>query len=117
MYNRDDNADLMRLPIGRTCFFRLELPAYKSEDVLRDKLLFAIRYCTAIDADIEGAVHNEEEQSEPREEPRRDGSDNGSQHDDHEHQMHDDNNYEDEEEDANNDDGGEEGSHLGSEDE
>jgi hypothetical protein len=38
--------------MGRTCFFRLEVPPYKSEDAFREKLLYAIRYCHAIDADI-----------------------------------------------------------------
>lgn len=44
------------MPIGRTCFFRLEIPSYKNEEVFKDKLLYAIKYCIAIDADIEGAV-------------------------------------------------------------
>ena len=52
----DESADVGKLPVGRTCFFRLEIPAYKSEDSFRDKLLYAIRFCTAIDADIENAV-------------------------------------------------------------
>lgn len=58
---RDEQADTDRLPIGRTCFFRLEIPAYKSEDAFKEKLLYAIRFCTDIDADIEGAVQREEE--------------------------------------------------------
>ena len=52
----DENADTCRLPIGRTCFFRLEIPIYKNEEVFREKLLYSIRHCTAIDADIENAV-------------------------------------------------------------
>ena len=52
----DESADVAKLPVGRTCFFRLEIPAYKSEDAFRDKLIYAIRFCTAIDADIENAV-------------------------------------------------------------
>ena len=57
----DENSEVNKLPVGRTCFFRLEIPPYKNEDQFRDKLIYAITYCTAIDADIEGAVHNEEE--------------------------------------------------------
>jgi hypothetical protein len=39
------------LPISHTCFFSLELPAYSSEAVMRSKLAYAIRNCSAIDAD------------------------------------------------------------------
>lgn len=56
-----DKADVNLLPVGRTCFFRLEVPPYKSEDVFRDKLLYAIRNCTVIDADIEHVVANDNE--------------------------------------------------------
>ena len=48
-----EKADVNLLPVGRTCFFRLEIPPYKSEYVFREKLLYAIRNCTVIDADIE----------------------------------------------------------------
>lgn len=58
----DENGDVAKLPVGRTCFFRLEIPPYKNEDAFREKLLYAIIHCTAIDADIAGAVHNEEDQ-------------------------------------------------------
>ncbi len=52
----DKNADTNKLPIGRTCFFRLELPNYAKEETLRDKLMYAIKNCMLIDADIENAV-------------------------------------------------------------
>lgn len=50
------------LPVGRTCFFRLEVPHYKTEDLFREKLLYAIRNCTVIDADIEHVVANDDEE-------------------------------------------------------
>ena len=50
------------LPVGRTCFFRLEFPHYKSEEVFKEKLLYAIRNCTVIDADIEHVVANDDEE-------------------------------------------------------
>eukprot|EP00736_Rhodelphis_marinus_P011361 Rmarinus@m.18550 len=40
------------LPMSHTCFFSLELPAYKTKDLLRQKLLYAIHQCVAIDADF-----------------------------------------------------------------
>lgn len=39
------------LPVSHTCFFQLELPRYSSARVLREKLLYAITECTAIDTD------------------------------------------------------------------
>jgi hypothetical protein len=39
------------LPISHTCFFRIDLPDYSSEEVLRQRLLYAIQYCGDIDAD------------------------------------------------------------------
>jgi hypothetical protein len=53
--------------MGRTCFFRLEVPLYKTEEAFKEKLLYAIRNCTVIDADIENAVQQEEEQEVQRE--------------------------------------------------
>jgi hypothetical protein len=50
------------LPVGRTCFFRLEVPHYKSEEIFKEKLLYAIRNCTVIDADIEHVVANDDEE-------------------------------------------------------
>ena len=58
---RDESADIGKLPVGRTCFFRLEIPAYKNEDTFREKLMYAIRFCTDIDADIENAVQQEDD--------------------------------------------------------
>ena len=59
---RMEKADVNLLPVGRTCFFRLEVPLYKSEDLFREKLLYAIRNCTVIDADIEHVVANDDEE-------------------------------------------------------
>jgi hypothetical protein len=39
------------LPVAHTCFFTLDLPAYSSKTVMRDKLLYAITHCQAIDLD------------------------------------------------------------------
>jgi len=39
------------LPIGHTCFFSLDLPPYKNTQICREKLLYAITHCIAIDAD------------------------------------------------------------------
>lgn len=49
----DENRSKMDTPFGRTCYFRLELPPYQSESVLRERLLFAITNCTSIDGDYE----------------------------------------------------------------
>jgi len=40
------------LPISHTCFFQLELPRYSSPAVMREKLLYAITNCMAIDGDF-----------------------------------------------------------------
>lgn len=37
------------LPVSHTCFNTLELPSYSSREVLREKLLYAIRNCGATD--------------------------------------------------------------------
>jgi hypothetical protein len=39
------------LPVSHTCFFTIDLPAYTSKDVMREKLLYAITHCQAIDLD------------------------------------------------------------------
>ena len=44
-----------RLPKADTCFFTLHLPAYSSTEVLRERIIYAIRHCTDMDAD---ALHN-----------------------------------------------------------
>ncbi|KAL8272500.1 hypothetical protein Esti_003623 [Eimeria stiedai] len=43
----DDN----RLPTAATCSFRLLMPFYSSTDVMKQRLLYAISNCTAIDLD------------------------------------------------------------------
>ncbi len=37
------------LPVSHTCFNTLEMPLYPTRDVMREKLLFAIRNCGATD--------------------------------------------------------------------
>ena len=39
------------LPVAHTCFFTIDLPPYNSKAVMKDKLLYAITHCTAIDLD------------------------------------------------------------------
>ena len=41
----------MYLPVAHTCFFSLELPAYSSIDVMREKLRYAIFNAVAVDLD------------------------------------------------------------------
>jgi len=41
-----------KLPIAHTCFFSLELPMYSTYKIMRQKLLFAIFNCQAIDIDF-----------------------------------------------------------------
>ncbi|DBA03258.1 TPA: hypothetical protein N0F65_011617 [Lagenidium giganteum] len=41
----------MYLPIANTCFFSIDLPAYSSREVMKDKLVYAITHCQSIDAD------------------------------------------------------------------
>ena len=40
------------LPISHTCFFQLEVPRYTCAEVMREKLLYAITNCMAIDGDL-----------------------------------------------------------------
>lgn len=47
------------LPVSHTCFFSLELPAYTSEDVLREKLRYAIYNCQEIDGDGDSVAANQ----------------------------------------------------------
>jgi len=62
----DENADSKRLPVGRTCFFRLELPPYESIQQMKAKLTYSINHCRAIDADFDRAgAPNEEEDPDP----------------------------------------------------
>jgi len=46
-YKHPDQA----LPRADTCFFNLELPAYSSEDIMREKLLYAINTAITMNAD------------------------------------------------------------------
>jgi len=39
------------LPVAHTCFFSLELPAYSSLEIMKEKLRYASFNCTAIDGD------------------------------------------------------------------
>jgi E3 ubiquitin-protein ligase HERC2 len=41
----------MYLPIAHTCFFSIDLPAYTSREVMKEKLMYAITHCQSIDAD------------------------------------------------------------------
>jgi len=49
MPSQVDNDQI--LPVSHTCFFSLELPRYSSKQVMREKLMYSIVNCTAIDAD------------------------------------------------------------------
>jgi hypothetical protein len=39
------------LPISHTCFFRIDLPDYSSEEILKKRLVYAFSYCGDIDTD------------------------------------------------------------------
>ena len=50
------------LPVSHTCFFTLDLPAYSCKEILKEKLLYAITHCQAIDLDrVAGAEGWEDE--------------------------------------------------------
>eukprot|EP00455_Lapot_gusevi_P015602 TRINITY_DN17903_c0_g2_i3.p1 TRINITY_DN17903_c0_g2~~TRINITY_DN17903_c0_g2_i3.p1 ORF type:complete len:216 (+),score=4.34 TRINITY_DN17903_c0_g2_i3:63-710(+) len=51
---RHDGAD--SLPTSATCFFTLKVPYYSSQRIMKEKLLYAIRQCNAIDRD--GAMND-----------------------------------------------------------
>jgi len=40
---------IAHLPHAHTCFFSLELPRYTSEEMMRDKLIKAITFCTSME--------------------------------------------------------------------
>jgi len=40
-----------RLPLSHTCFFQIDLPKYSSKDIMRERVLTAIRFCGEIDTD------------------------------------------------------------------
>lgn len=48
---REDASD-EHLPTSHTCFFALDLPMYTKESIMREKLLYAIQFCKAIDTDV-----------------------------------------------------------------
>ena len=50
--NEGEKADQV-LPSASTCFFSLTLPAYSSQAILRDKLLFAITNVTTMETDFQ----------------------------------------------------------------
>jgi hypothetical protein len=65
-----DNPDGY-LPKAHTCFFSLNLPSYSGDEVMKEKLLYAIYNCTEMDADFKLAesenniwVEEGEEESE-----------------------------------------------------
>ncbi|KAG1697492.1 hypothetical protein DVH05_015941 [Phytophthora capsici] len=47
------------MPVAHTCFFSVEIPAYSSETVLREKLLYAIYNCQEIDGDGDSVAANQ----------------------------------------------------------
>eukprot|EP01133_Synstelium_polycarpum_P005956 gene5956-6899_t len=47
----DENQDEY-LPEAQTCFFTLSIPNYSSQEIMREKLLYAITTCRDIDADF-----------------------------------------------------------------
>jgi len=42
-------------PVAHTCFFSLEVPAYSSLEIMKEKLRYAIFNCEAIDGDDTGS--------------------------------------------------------------
>lgn len=48
------------LPTAHTCFFSLDLPEYSSEDILRQKLVYAITNCIDMDTDFNVANRRRE---------------------------------------------------------
>ncbi|RLN67201.1 hypothetical protein BBJ29_006242 [Phytophthora kernoviae] len=41
-----------QMPKSHTCFFALQLPRYSSDDICRDRLLYAVRNCIEMDGDF-----------------------------------------------------------------
>ena len=48
--NRPGHPDKY-LPVAHTYFFQLDIPSYSSKEIMREKLLYAITHCQAIDLD------------------------------------------------------------------
>lgn len=40
-----------RLPLSHTCFFQIDLPKYSTKEIMRERILTAIRFCGEIDTD------------------------------------------------------------------
>ncbi|CBZ31088.1 conserved hypothetical protein [Leishmania mexicana MHOM/GT/2001/U1103] len=51
------NGNKDTLPTSSTCFFALRLPSYSSAEKMKDRLLYAVRQCKAIDADGQAREH------------------------------------------------------------
>jgi hypothetical protein len=47
----DSGLDDRHMPRSHTCFFAIDLPRYTKEETMREKLLYAATYCSAIDND------------------------------------------------------------------
>jgi hypothetical protein len=45
------------LPLSHTCFFSLELPCYSSRKIMKEKLIYAITHCKAIDIDVTNSAN------------------------------------------------------------
>ncbi len=44
-------ANDQSLPTSQTCFFQLRIPSYSSQDILAERLRYAITHCRSIDMD------------------------------------------------------------------
>ncbi|KPI87092.1 hypothetical protein ABL78_3804 [Leptomonas seymouri] len=51
------NGSKDTLPTSSTCFFALRLPFYSSAEKMKERLLYAVRQCKAIDADGQAREH------------------------------------------------------------
>ena len=49
VYYANDKTDV--LPTAQTCFFQIRLPGYSSEQIMEQKMKYAIRNCQTIDMD------------------------------------------------------------------
>ena len=56
------------LPTSQTCFFQLRLPSYTSQEVLAERLRYAITHCRSIDMDtymLRGGDHYDDDSVSP----------------------------------------------------
>lgn len=51
MYTHTLSQAVDALPTSQTCFFQIRLPDYTSQEVLAEKLRYAIKHCRSIDMD------------------------------------------------------------------